>query len=233
MSFNAGQSHGAKRIAMKAKEDIEIRGTRGGLVIVADSGISAERLALALRAKLESSRGFFKGATCELHWEPARSDEGPEEVAQVLAEYGLELAPGRVESRERRGKAAESPMRVESKPMGTVTRLNVNDTLLHHGVLRGGQSLRYPGHIVIVGNVNPGAEVEAGGNVLVMGKLAGTVRAGCPDNRKAVVVAWGLAGQQISVGGQLLPPEAAAGPGAKVVRFSQGKVCVDDWEVML
>ena len=44
--------------------------------------------------------------------------------------------------------------------------------------LRSGDKITSPGDIVIMGNVNPGAEVEAGGNVYVMGDLRGTVKAG-------------------------------------------------------
>ncbi|SMP09327.1 septum site-determining protein MinC [Desulfurobacterium pacificum] len=44
--------------------------------------------------------------------------------------------------------------------------------------LRSGDKISSSGDIVIMGNVNPGAEVEAGGNVYVMGDLRGTVKAG-------------------------------------------------------
>ena len=44
--------------------------------------------------------------------------------------------------------------------------------------LRSGDKITSTGDIVIMGDVNPGAEVEAGGNVYVMGNLMGLVRAG-------------------------------------------------------
>jgi len=44
--------------------------------------------------------------------------------------------------------------------------------------LRSGDKITSTGDIVIMGDVNPGAEVEAGGNVYVMGNLMGFVRAG-------------------------------------------------------
>ena len=44
--------------------------------------------------------------------------------------------------------------------------------------LRSGDKISSSGDIVIMGNVNPGAEIEAGGNVYVMGDLRGTVKAG-------------------------------------------------------
>ncbi len=44
--------------------------------------------------------------------------------------------------------------------------------------LRSGDKITSTGDVVIMGDVNPGAEVEAGGNVYVMGNLMGFVRAG-------------------------------------------------------
>ncbi len=44
--------------------------------------------------------------------------------------------------------------------------------------LRSGDKISSSGDIIIMGNVNPGAEVEAGGNVYIMGDLRGIVKAG-------------------------------------------------------
>jgi septum site-determining protein MinC len=44
--------------------------------------------------------------------------------------------------------------------------------------LRSGDKITSTGDLVIMGDVNPGAEIEAGGNVYVMGNLRGTVKAG-------------------------------------------------------
>jgi septum site-determining protein MinC len=44
--------------------------------------------------------------------------------------------------------------------------------------LRSGDKLTSSGDLIIMGDVNPGSEVEAGGNVYVMGNLMGFVRAG-------------------------------------------------------
>jgi septum site-determining protein MinC len=58
--------------------------------------------------------------------------------------------------------------------------------------VRSGQMLRHPGHIVIVGDVNPGAQVIAGGDIIVWGKLQGTAHAGAYGNTDAVICALEL-----------------------------------------
>lgn len=55
--------------------------------------------------------------------------------------------------------------------------------------IRSGQVISYSGNLVIIGNVNSGAEVYADGNVVVLGILKGYVHAGFRGNSKAIVAA--------------------------------------------
>ena len=66
------------------------------------------------------------------------------------------------------------------------------DGLLVKRRVRSGQVLRHPGHIVIVGDVNPGAQIIAGGDVLVWGRLQGNVHAGALGDANAVICALEL-----------------------------------------
>ncbi|MFU0825166.1 septum site-determining protein MinC [Clostridium sp.] len=65
-------------------------------------------------------------------------------------------------------------------------------TKFYRKTLRSGQIIRYPGNIVIIGDVNPGSEVYAGGNVIVLGNLRGNVHAGNSGNTKAIISAFRL-----------------------------------------
>lgn len=58
--------------------------------------------------------------------------------------------------------------------------------------IRGGQSINYSGNIVIIGDVNPGAEIYAAGNIIVLGTLKGHVHAGFGGNDKAIIAAFSL-----------------------------------------
>lgn len=58
--------------------------------------------------------------------------------------------------------------------------------------LRSGQVIKYSGNVVIIGDVNPGAEVYAAGNILVFGNLQGNVYAGDTGNNKAIIAAFRL-----------------------------------------
>ena len=61
------------------------------------------------------------------------------------------------------------------------------ETRLFRGSLRSGQKLEFEGSIVIVGDVNSGAEVIASENIIVVGVLRGLAHAGAKGNKKAVI----------------------------------------------
>ena len=58
------------------------------------------------------------------------------------------------------------------------TEMEVNETKFVQYSLRSGQSEEYSGSIVIIGDVNAGAEVIAGGNIAILGTLRGLAHAG-------------------------------------------------------
>src|SRR5205823_9142884 len=59
--------------------------------------------------------------------------------------------------------------------------------------LRGGRAVRSNGHVIVYGDVNPGAEIVAAGSVIIWGRLRGTVHAGANGDEAAVVCALDLA----------------------------------------
>jgi septum site-determining protein MinC len=81
--------------------------------------------------------------------------------------------------------AAISPAPEDEQEQGT-------DGALLKKRVRSGQLVRHPGHIVIIGDVNPGAQVIAGGDIIVWGKLQGTAHAGAYGNTDAVICALDL-----------------------------------------
>lgn len=72
-------------------------------------------------------------------------------------------------------------------------------TLYHRGTVRGGQSLQQIGNIVIAGDVNPGAELVASGDILVFGVLRGTAHAGAQGDTTARVFALVLVPTQLRI----------------------------------
>lgn len=72
-------------------------------------------------------------------------------------------------------------------------------TLMLKQTLRSGQSVHYPGHVLIVGDVNAGAEITAKGDVVVWGVLKGVVHAGSEGDRQAVIRAHRIDALQLRI----------------------------------
>lgn len=64
-----------------------------------------------------------------------------------------------------------------------------SETKFHRGSLRSGQKLETEGSLVIIGDVNSGAEVMASDNIVVLGSLRGLAHAGAKGNKQAIVAA--------------------------------------------
>lgn len=64
-----------------------------------------------------------------------------------------------------------------------------SETTFHRGSLRSGQKLEVEGSLVVIGDVNSGAEVIAGDNIVVIGNLRGLAHAGAKGNKEAIIAA--------------------------------------------
>ncbi len=108
-----------------------------------------------------------------------------------------------IASRRARGEASVSKPVVEPSPRSAGSPpLPVPAgpaTLYHRGTLRGGQALTQLGSLVVVGDVNPGAELVATGDIVVFGSLRGTAHAGAQGDATARVYALELAPTQLRI----------------------------------
>ena len=65
----------------------------------------------------------------------------------------------------------------------------MSETKFHRGSLRSGQKMEVEGSLVILGDVNSGAEVIASDNIVVLGALRGLAHAGAKGNKQAIISA--------------------------------------------
>lgn len=74
-----------------------------------------------------------------------------------------------------------------------------SETKFHKGALRSGQRIEFEGSLVILGDVNDGAEVIASENIVVLGALRGLAHAGAKGNNDALIAASSIESQQIRI----------------------------------
>jgi septum site-determining protein MinC len=74
-----------------------------------------------------------------------------------------------------------------------------SEAVIINRTLRSGQRVKHQANIVIVGDVNPGAEIIAGGDIIVFGRLRGVVHAGAGGSKDAQVAALKLDPTQLRI----------------------------------
>lgn len=111
------------------------------------------------------------------------------------------------------------------------TDLHGEEAVLIQRTLRSGQTVRHPGHVVVIGDVNPGAEIVAGGNVVVWGKLRGVVHAGATGDEAAMVCALDLAPTQLRIGSQIsVSPERKGKSRPEMAYLRDGQLVAESWK---
>ena len=74
-----------------------------------------------------------------------------------------------------------------------------SETKFHRGAVRSGQRVEYEGSLVILGDVNDGAEVIAGENIIILGILRGLAHAGAKGNKDAIIAASSIEAPQLRI----------------------------------
>ena len=110
-------------------------------------------------------------------------------------------------------------------------RKNAEDMALWvNKTLRSGTKIEHPGHVVVFGDINPGAEVVAEGSVIVWGRLRGLVHAGSSGNEDAVVCALELSPMQLRIAGQIaVAPKKHTRSFPEIVRIVNGQLQAENW----
>ncbi|MBD0393692.1 MAG: septum site-determining protein MinC [Microcoleus sp. C1-bin4] len=118
-----------------------------------------------------------------------------QEIASALEEVELQLKRVHTNRRQTAVAAATAGYCVEQQP--PVSSLNkataekpqsLAEPLYLQMTVRSGVEIRHPGTVVLLGDVNPGGSVIAGGDILVWGRLRGVVHAGAAGNTKSVIM---------------------------------------------
>jgi septum site-determining protein MinC len=231
-------------------DDITIKGIRDGLMVTLGDGPLAV-LTEALAERLAEQRQFFQGGrvalvlgerrlgTVELNEIGELFTDHEMELWAVLSEHpatqaaarelklgtrlpgsGVELVGG-----ERKVEPSPSPPSPSPYPTG-------EGGVLIRGALRSGRVVSSPGHLVIIGDVNPGAEIVAGGDVVVWGKLRGLVHAGAYGDRHAVVCALEMIPTQLRIADLITVSPTGprdAEPIPEMASIKNGRIVAESW----
>jgi len=225
---------------MTRESGIQIKGTRKGLSITLGIG-DWQRLMLELDQRLTLADAFFRDSRVNLFAGKRHISQAQmQELLDMLERHSVRLVSIQALSKLTAKAAQALGVRLALPEVdraipgsGAFAEQWLSEGLLMRHTLRSGQSLRHPGHVVIIGDVNPGAEVIAGGDVVVWGRLRGLVHAGAMGNEKALVCALQLAPPQLRIGSHIArSPDNKAGNEIRpeIASVRDGQIVVDPWD---
>ncbi|MGL5032971.1 MAG: septum site-determining protein MinC [Microcystaceae cyanobacterium] len=124
-------------------------------------------------------------------------------IAGMLKEINLELQWVKTSRRQTAIAAATVGYCVEqtsqTSPLKTQAVSSLAKPLILKNTVRSGVEIRHPGDVFLIGDVNPGGEIIADGDILIWGTLRGTAHAGFRGDTKAIVQILRLAASQIRI----------------------------------
>jgi len=211
-------------------EHVALKGTREGLVIYLDPVADFGVLMKELDKLLKNSVQFLQGASVRCY--SGKKEYTEDELAQlgtVLKERQLELA-GWLTAEEVGVPGKSQSYVTEDKETGLWEAGMVEGSCLFvERTLRSGKSVQFEGHVVILGDVNPGAEIIATGNIAVLGILRGVAHAGAAGDRTASVSAYHLAPTQLRIADLVTrgPEDEADGRGPEIARIKDDQLIVE------
>ena len=106
------------------------------------------------------------------------------------------------------------------------------NAMLINETLRSGRSIVYNGHIIVMGDVNPGAELIAEGNIVVWGKLLGLVHAGAEGDIEATVSALDLSPTQLRIADYITvapPADKNREPIPETASIKDNQIVAEPW----
>jgi septum site-determining protein MinC len=231
---------------------VAIKGTRNGLLLTLEPETPFHELLGALAERLAEAPSFFRGASLSVDTSQRKLRVSERvQLERLLAHYQMSVTPLElIPATSLAPKESTQEQLVPTSPMPLVSPVATNpvieeispsresrdareftDTLFLRRTVRSGQAIHHPSTVVVLGDVNPGAEIVAGGDIIVWGVLRGMVHAGYPDNEQALVCALQLSPVQLRVAHLLSrPPEGMdAQQLPEVAAIRNGHIVVEMW----
>ena len=225
---------------------LQIKGINDGLLISIGSFSYAEFLN-QLETALPEKQAFIQGSRVAVDVGRLKLNENHiSEIAAILSRFEVKLWSLLSEDEGTRQVARK--MELGTRLGGSQTDLDGNflpvtktktavsaplpENLIIKETIRSGKSIHAKGSVVIIGDVNPGAEIIAGGDVVVWGRLRGLVHAGAMGNQTAVICALVLNPTQLRIADQIAiaPEEKQTAVLPEQATIRHGQIVAEPWQ---
>lgn len=216
---------------------MQIKGIREGLLVSVNEGDWTE-IQAALLKQIEERAEFFNGARLALDvgsrtLHAAEMGELRDRLSDaniclwaVISKSSVTVQTAKVlglDTKLSNGKGGSSRVQADKGQPG-------GDVVLIEKTLRSGNRITSESHVVVIGDVNPGAEIYAGGNIIVWGRIRGSVHAGAGGNKEAVVCGLEILPLQLRIANLFYvetTKRKKSGPGT--ARVNRDQIVLEPW----
>jgi septum site-determining protein MinC len=243
------------------KDGPVIKGNRDGLIIYVDGRMEIAQVLESLERRIRAADDFFQDARAsvkimETEWTPTDT----EPIRDLLSRFNITVEAILSGCNDENGVAEKDTvtpeedileklqkdiydlLEEEPKPESKAQADRIQEpapevpknTSLQRRTLRSGQRIQYDGNVVIIGDVNPGAEITASGDILVFGSFRGVAHAGATGDENAVVAALKLQPTQLRIGNYIsrAPDERTKPPNKpEIARIRAGNIEIESFLV--
>lgn len=224
----------------ETNSSIQIKGLRDGLLVSLDDAPWEEQRT-GFFTQVDAQPAFFKGARLALDVaSQVLHVNDLVDLRDQLSERGIFLwaiiseSPTTEKTAQLLGLATRisKPRPEELRQFSAAGSGSGEDAALFlDKTLRSGTRIEFAGNVVVLGDVNPGAEIVAEGNVIIWGRLRGMVHAGSKGDKGAVICALDLSPTQLRIAGEVsavLKPQE--NPKPEIARINKdGKLQAELW----
>jgi septum site-determining protein MinC len=211
---------------MYNNDGILIKGNKDGIntTIHMNKFANFKDMLLTLVRKLSKGKHFYKETTLILRIDLKTINKEQVEILKETLLTKIQLKDIVLED-------IEDIEKVNAKEAKVFSGINEGKTKFIRKTVRGGECIDYKGNIVIVGDINSGAEVYASGNVIVLGRIKGKVGAGTNGNSKAVIAAFLLQPEMLKIADMVaMSPDDIEKPSyPEVAKIKNGAIIVEPY----
>ncbi|MBR2276271.1 MAG: septum site-determining protein MinC [Lachnospiraceae bacterium] len=174
--------------------EVVIKKYPNGLSVILNPIIPFDELYMALGKKFRESAGFFGQAKMVISFEGRPLLPEEERLLVDAISDNSELTVLSIIGNDDKNRQY---LRVGSSFLGNQGNLL---SKFYKGIVKAGDVVEADTDIIVLGDVNAGGEVISSGNIIILGTLYGTARAGAKGNEDSFIVALDLRPTKLCIG---------------------------------
>lgn len=178
---------------MEENSLVVFKGTGDGITVLLDENEPFDEVLMHFEKKLCDSQNFFKGSKLSIRFKGrSLTLEQQQQLLGALKDQQITNVSF-IQEEEKRLRPSICAQPINKTRMAYPTHV-------HYGIVRSGHHIDFKGNVVVLGDVNPGGLITAGGHIIILGALKGKVHAGLNESIPSpFIVAYTMAPIQIGI----------------------------------